>query len=98
MIRVLKSIEFDEYKEVLVKNKIDGRCFMKCSAVEDAVNMGIKIFVKASLFLHEIRKWKASGVPMEYLDDPSNADEEKSPLVSCLFVAISMTYMLIVLY
>ena len=35
---------------------------------------------------------------MEYLDDPSNADEVKSPLVSCLFVAISMTYMLIVLY
>ena len=82
MIRVLKSIEFDEYKAVLVKNKIDGRCFMKCSAVEDVVNMGISIVVKASLLLDEIRKWKASGVPMEYLDDPSNADEEKSPLVS----------------
>ena len=94
----MESIEFDEYKAVLVKNKIDGRCLMECSAVEDVKEMGIPMTVKASLFLHEIRKWKASGVPMEYVDDPSNADEEKSPLVNCLFVAISMTYMLIVIY
>ena len=56
------------------------------------------IFVKASLLLHEIKKWKATEVPMEYLDDQSNANEVKSPLVSYLYVAISMTYMLIVQY
>jgi hypothetical protein len=65
--RLLESIGFDEYKAVLVKNKIDGRCLMECNTIEDAVNMGITIFVKASLFLREIRKWKVTGVPMEYL-------------------------------
>ena len=47
---------------------------MKCNTIEDGFSMEITIFVKASLFLHEIRKWKATGVPMEYLDDPSYAD------------------------
>ena len=96
--RVLESIKFDEYKAVLMKNKIDGRCLMECNTIEDVKEMGIPMKIKSSLFLHEIRKWKTSGVPMEYLDDPSNPDEEKLPLVSCLFVAISMAYMLIVLY
>jgi len=64
--RLLGSIEFDEYKAVFVKNKIDGKCLMKCNTIEDVVNMGITIFVKASLLLDEIKKWKAAGVPMEY--------------------------------
>ena len=95
---ILEAMKLGKYKETLLSNEIDGKCLMKCHTVEDVKEMGIPMTVKASLFLHEIRKWKASGVPMEYLDDPSNPDEEKSPLVSCLFVAISMTYMLIVLY
>ena len=57
--KLLESIEFDEYKAVLVKNKIDGRCLMKCNTIEDAVNMGITIFVKARIFLDELMKWKA---------------------------------------
>ena len=52
------SIEFDEYKAVFAKNKIDGKCLMKCNTVEDVVNMGISIVVKASLLLDKIRKWK----------------------------------------
>ena len=36
---------------------------MKCHTDGDVVNMGIKIFVKARVFLDI---WKASGVPMEY--------------------------------
>ena len=95
---LLESIEFDEYKAVFTKNKIDGKCLMKCNTVEDAVNMGITIFVKASLLLDEIRKCKATGVPMEYLVDQSNAEEVKSPLVSNLYVVISIAYMLIVQY
>ncbi len=87
--RLLESIEFDEYKAVFAKNKIDGKCLMKCNTVEDVVNMGISIVVKASLLLDEIRKWKASGVPTDYLsihpsvsqDDDRNS-EVKSPIVS----------------
>ena len=88
--RLLESIGFDEYKAVFAKNKIDGECLMKCNTVEDVVNMGISIVVKASLLLDEIRKWKTNGVPTEYLsvnpsasqhDDFRNA-EIKSPIVS----------------
>ena len=72
-----------------MKNKIDGKGLMKCNTIEDAVYMGITIFVKASLLLDEIRKWKTTGVPTEYLsinpsasqDDDRNADV-KSPIVS----------------
>ncbi len=39
---------------------------MKCNTVEDVKEMGILMTVKASLLLDEIRKWKASGVSMEY--------------------------------
>ena len=59
MGRWLDSIEFDEYKAVLAKNKIDGKCLMKCSTVEDVKEMGISITVKADILLDKIRKWKA---------------------------------------
>ena len=39
---------------------------MKCNTVEDVVNMGISIFVKARVFLNEVMTWKINGVPMEY--------------------------------
>ena len=74
--RLLELIEFDEYKAVLAKNKIDGRCLMKCNTVEDVKEMGILMTVKASLLLDEIRKWKAASQ-----DDDRNADV-KSPIVS----------------
>ena len=98
--RLLVSIEFDEYKAVFAKNKIDGRCLMKCNTVEDVVNMGISIVVKASLLLDEIRKWKTTGVPTEYLsvnpsasqDDDRNADI-KSPIVS--YVPLTITHVIL---
>ncbi len=62
---------------------------MKCNTVEDVVNIGISIVVKASLLLDEIRKWKTTGVPTDYFlvnpsasqDDDRNV-EVKSPIVS----------------
>jgi hypothetical protein len=59
--RLLESIDFDEYKAVFVRNKIDGKCLMQCNTVKDVVNMGVKVFVKASLLLNEIRKWKTTS-------------------------------------
>ena len=81
---------FNNFKEALLKNNIDGKGLMKCNTIEDAVNMGITIFVKASLLLDEIRKWKTTGVPTEYLsvnqaasqDDDFRNAEIKSPFVS----------------
>ena len=84
--RLLESIEFDEFKAVLVKKKIDGKCLMKCNTVEDAVSMGIPITVKASLLLDEIRKWKAASQ-----DDDRNA-EVKSPIVS--YIPLTILHML----
>ena len=98
--RLLESIEFDEYKAVFAKNKIDGKCLMRCNTVADVVNMGISIVVKASLLLDEIRKWKTTGVPTEYLsvnpsasqDDDRNADV-KSHIVS--YVPLTITHVIL---
>ena len=86
---VLEALKLGKYKEALISNEIDRKCLMECNTVEDVVNMGISIVVKASLLLDEIRKWKTTGVPTEYLsinpsasqDDDHNADV-KSPIVS----------------
>ena len=77
MGRLLESIEFDEYKAVFAKNKIDGKCLMECHTVEDAVNMGISIVVKARIFLKKVMIWKANGVPKEYLsaNEGTNQDD-----------------------
>ena len=74
--RLLESIEFDEYKAVFAKNKIDGKCLMKCNTVKNVKELGIPITVKADILLDEIRKWKAASQ-----DDDHNA-EIKSPIVS----------------
>ena len=74
---VLEAMKLGKYKEALLKNEIDGRCLMECYTSEDVVNMGIKIFVKARVFLNEIMIWKVSGVPMEYFSvnrDPTDRD------------------------
>ena len=63
---VLEALDLGKYKAALISNEIDGKCLMKCHTVEDAVNMGIKIFVMAHVFLDNVMIWKASGVPMEY--------------------------------
>ena len=98
--RLIESIEFDEYKAVFAKNKIDGKCLMKCNTVEDVKEMGILMTVKASLLLDEIRKWKTTGVPTDYLsvnpsasqDDDRNA-EVKSPIVS--YVPLTITHVIL---
>ena len=98
--RLLVSIEFDEYKAVFAKNKIDGECLLKCNTVEDVKEMGIPMTVKASLLLDKIRKWKATRVPTEYFsvnpsvsqDDDRNS-EVKSPVVS--YIPLTILHMLL---
>ena len=73
---------------------------MKCNTVEDVVNMGISIVVKASLLLDEIRMWKTTGVPTDYFyvnlstsqDDDRNA-EMKSLIVS--YVPLTITHVIL---
>jgi hypothetical protein len=79
--RLLESIEFNEYKAVFVTNKIDGKCLMECNTVEDVVNMGISIFVKARIFLNEVMTWKASGVPMEYFSVDQREDNDAKDMI-----------------
>ena len=93
---VLEALKLGKYKETLINNEIDGKCLMKCNTVEDVVNMGISIVVKASLLLDEIRKWKTTGVPTEYFsvnpaasqDDDLRNSEVKSPIVSYIPLTI----------
>ena len=98
---VLEALKLGKYKETLINNEIDGKCLMKCNTVEDVVNMGISIVVKASLLLDEIRKWKTTGVPTDYLsvnpstsqhDDFRNA-EIKSSIVS--YVPLTITHVIL---
>jgi hypothetical protein len=74
--RLLESIEFDEYKGVFVENKIDGKCLMECNTSDDAMNMGIRIFVKARIFLKKVMTWKVTGVPLEYLSANEGTDQD----------------------
>jgi hypothetical protein len=74
--KVLESIKLDEYKAVFAKNKIDGKCLMECITSDDVVNMGIRIFVKARIFLNKIMTWKATGVPIEYLSANLGTDQD----------------------
>ena len=80
---VLEALKLGKYKETLLNNEIDGKCLMKCHTVEDAVNMGIKIFVKAHVFLDNVMIWKASGVPMEYfsLDQGTNRENNDAEVM-----------------
>jgi hypothetical protein len=74
---LLESIEFDEYKAVFAENKIDGKCLIECNTSDDAMNMGIRIFVKARIFLKKVMTWKVTGVPLEYLsaNEGTNQDD-----------------------
>ena len=63
---VLEALKLGKFKEALLSNEIDGKCLVECNTVEDVVNMGISIFVKARVFLNEVMTWKIDGVPMEY--------------------------------
>jgi len=63
---VLEALKLGKYKETLINNEIDGKCLVECYTVEDVVNMGISLVVKARVFLNEVMIWKANGVPMEY--------------------------------
>ena len=51
---VLEALKLSNYKEALINSEIDGKCLVECNTVEDVVNMGISIFVKARVFLNEV--------------------------------------------
>jgi hypothetical protein len=56
----VRSMHFEEYKEAFLKNRIDGRCLMKCDSTEKVANMGMSIIVKANIFLDMITKIKST--------------------------------------
>ena len=73
---VLEALKLGKYKEALIKNEIDGKCLVECNTVEDVVNMGISIVVKARVFLNEVMIWKINGVPMEYFSADQGTNRE----------------------
>lgn len=75
--RLLDSIKFDEFKAVFAEEKIDGNCLMTCNTSDEAKfdKYGMN-FMKARVFLNKVMKWKASGVPMEYLSDIEGTNQD----------------------
>ena len=53
---LLEALKLGKYKETLISNEIDGKCLMECSTVDEVIEMGISLSVKAKYFLKEIKK------------------------------------------
>ncbi len=55
---VLEALKLGKYKEALLSNEIDGKCLLECNTVDEVIEMGISLSVKAKYFLKEIKKWQ----------------------------------------
>jgi hypothetical protein len=53
---VLEAFDLDEFREVFRIKKISGKYLMKCSTVDEVIEMGISLSVKAKYFLKKIKK------------------------------------------
>jgi hypothetical protein len=53
---LLEALKLGKYKEALLNNEIDGKCLVECSTVDEVIEMGISLSVKAKYFLKEIKK------------------------------------------
>ncbi len=64
---LLDRLDMGEFKDIFVRNKIDGKSLVRCSTVDEVKEMGIPITVKAKLLFEKIREFQVNGVPMEYV-------------------------------
>jgi hypothetical protein len=64
---LLDRLDMGEFKDLFVRNKIDGKSLVHCSTVDEVKEMGIPITVKAKLLFEKIREFQVNGVPMEYV-------------------------------
>ena len=53
---VLQALDLDEFREVFKIKKISGKYLMECNTVDEVIEMGISLSVKAKYFLKEIKK------------------------------------------
>ena len=72
-------LQYNEYKEIFLRNRIDGKCLEKCISIDDVINMGINITVKARLFFDLIMKFKVTGVPENLLLEMTSTQDYNSP-------------------
>ena len=64
---LLDRLDMGEFKDIFVRNEIDGKSLVRCSTVDEVKEMGIPITVKAKLLFEKIREFQVNGVPMEYV-------------------------------
>ena len=64
---LLDRLDMGEFKDIFMRNKIDGKSLVRCSTVDEVKEMGILITVKAKLLFEKIREFQVNGVPMEYV-------------------------------
>ena len=53
---VLEVLDLDEFREVFRIKNISRKYLMECSTVDEVIEMGISLSVKAKCFLKEIKK------------------------------------------
>jgi len=64
---LLDRLDMGEFKDIFMRNKIDGKSLVRGSTVDEVKEMGILITVKAKLLFEKIREFQVNGVPMEYV-------------------------------
>ena len=52
---VLEAFDLDEFREVFRIKNISGKYLMECNTVDEMIEMGISLSVKAKYFLKEIK-------------------------------------------
>ena len=67
-----EALKLGKYKEALLSDEIDGKCLMECSTVDEVIEMGISLSVKAKYFLKEIKKLQQL---MKAEDDGTEMDD-----------------------
>lgn len=64
---LLTSLDFSEYIDVFRSNRISGALLYECSSVEELVEVGFSVRIKAKLFLRQLRSYRINRVPVRLI-------------------------------
>jgi len=72
---LLTSLDLSEYVDVVQSHRIDGPLLYECSSVEELIEIGISLRIKAKLFLKKLRSYRIDRVPLVMITAPSRNAE-----------------------
>lgn len=83
---LLTSLDLSEYVDVFRSHRISGALLYECLSVEELVEVGFSVRIKAKLFLRQLRSYRIDRVPVRLITMPplglsevSTADESHIP-------------------